>query len=129
MIVFKPKNSAWLVLLFVCAPIIGLGVLVFADDTSSWPTSAALIAGGLIGVGYNWTLRLELTPEQVRLQRYGRTVWRAPVIGTKLLEGRGGEPAILPAYVLCRNGQKVGYILKSWFDEKAVAQLRKALNS
>jgi hypothetical protein len=128
MIVFKPRTSAWLVLFFICAPIIGLGVLGFVEDRASWFTSTALVAGGLAVVAYNATLRLELTSDEVRLKRYGRTVWQAPVRGTKLLDGRGGEPAVLPAHVLCRDGEKVGYILKSWFDEKAVAHLRIALN-
>lgn len=129
MVIFMPRTSAWLVLLFVCAPLIGLGALGFAEDTSSWPVSAALVAGCLIASVTTGHFDWSLHRKRCDLSVSARTVWRAPVIGTKLFNGRGGDLANLSAYILCRDGQKVGYILKSSFDENVIAQLQKSLKS
>jgi hypothetical protein len=78
-------------------------------------------------VGYNATVRLVLTGEEVQLRRYGMIVWRAPLQGTQLVEGRGGQPPIIPAYLLRRGRTEVGYILKTWFDDETIAELRRFL--
>ena len=129
MTILKPKPSAWVPLLMVGVPICGLGIAGLLEDISGWPWSLGAIAFGLGVVGYNATVRLVLTGHEVQLRRYGWTVWRAPLRGTRLVEGRAGSPAWIPAYLLSRNGEQVGFVLKSWFDAQAITQLREALAS
>jgi hypothetical protein len=126
--VFRPKMEAWLPLFIIGLPISGLGVVALVQDPSGWMWDVVAIALGLGLFGYNATARLVLTSDEVVLKRYGRTVWRAPLRGTRLVEGRGGQPPILPAFLLCHGKTKVGYILKVWFDERAVTELRRALS-
>ena len=126
--VFKPKTEAWLTLLIVALPIAGLGIVGFIQDPSAWLIYLGVIAGAGVLLGYNATTRLILSSDEVALKRYGRTVWRTPLKGTQLVEGRGGQPPILPAYLLRRGGTEVGYILKVWFDEQAITQLRQAIS-
>lgn len=125
--VFRPKTEAWLTLLIIGTPISGLGVAVLIQDPSHWMLGLFPIAFGVGLFGYNATARLVLTDEEVAFKRYGRTVWRAQLEGTRLVEGRAGQPPILPAYLLYRGKTEVGFILKVWFDERAVAELRQAL--
>jgi hypothetical protein len=130
--VLKPKTEAWLVLLIIALPISGLGTAALvqsalARDLSGCFWDLFAIALGLGLFGYNATARLVLTSDEVAFRRYGRTVWRVPLKGTRLVEGRGGQPPILPAYLLCRGRTTVGFILKSWFDEKAIVEVRDAL--
>lgn len=125
--ILKPKPSAWVLLLVICAPIIGLGAALLLDDPQSWPAGIALLAMGGIIVAYNATVRLVLTDKEIWLRRYGRIVWRVPLHGTQLIDGRGGEPALLPAYVVAHDGRPVGYILKGWFDEQTVMLVRATL--
>lgn len=120
--------EAWLPLFIIGLPISGLGVVAFVQDPSGWMWDFFAIALGVGLFGYNATVRLVLTSDEVKLKRYGRAVWRAPVRGTRLVEGRGGQPPILPAYVLCHGNTEVGYILKVWFNEQAVTELRRFLN-
>jgi hypothetical protein len=127
--VFKPRTRAWLVLLVIALPIVGLGITLLLEDPTDWLTSLLCIALGIGLVGYNATVRLVLTREEVQLRRYGMTVWRAPLQGTHLVEGRGGLPAVIPAYLLRRGRIEVGYILKMWFDDGTVAELRRSLRS
>jgi hypothetical protein len=129
MTILKPRPGAWLPLLIVCTPICGIGIAGLLEDISAWPWSLAAIALGLGVVGYNATVRLVLTGHEVQLRRYGWTVWRAPLRGTRLIEGRAGSPAWIPAYVLSRDGEEVGFVLKSWFGARAITQLREALAS
>jgi len=129
MTVFKPKAGAWLPLLIVGLSIAGLGVVALVQDPSGWLVSLACIALGLGVSGYNATARLVVTTDEVLLKRYGRTVWQTPLKGTRLIEGRGGQPPVLPAYLLCRGQKQVGFILKVWFGEDAIAELRKTLAS
>ena len=96
-------------------------------DPSDWLESLALIALGLVVFGYNATARLVLTADEVLLKRYWMTVWRVPFKGTRLIEGRGGKPPILPAYLLCSDRTEARYILKVWFDDRAIAEVRSAL--
>ena len=125
--VFKPKAQAWRPLLIIGLPISALGVVALVQDLSGWFWDLLAIALGLGLVGYNATVRLVLTGDEIALKRYGRTVWHAPLRGTRMVEGRGGQLAVLPAYVLCRGKTELGYILKVWFDEQAIAELRQAL--
>lgn len=125
--VFKPKAQAWLPLLIVGLPISALGVVALAQDASGWMWDLAAIAFGVGLIGYNARARLHLTNTKVTLKRFGRTVWEVPLKGTRMLEGRAGQPPVLPAYVLYRDKTVVGYLLKVWFDEQAVAEVRQAL--
>lgn len=125
--VFKPKVQAWLPLLIIGLPISALGVAALIQDLSGWMWDLPVIALGIGLFGYNATVRLVLTSEEVELRRYGRTVWEAPLKGTRLVEGRGGRPPVLPAYMICSGKTEVGYILKVWFDDRTVAELRQAL--
>lgn len=127
--VFRPKPAAWLPLLVVALPISGLGLMVLIQDSAAWMSSIVAIAFGLGILGYNGTVRLVLTGNEVLFKRYGWTVWRTPLSGTELMEGRGGRPPVIPAYLFFREGVQVGYILKSWFDDGAVAELRRVLAS
>ena len=126
--VFKPRISAWLALLVIMAPVFVIAVLVLAENPSDWPLSAGLVVLGAGVVAYNATARLVLTDQEIRFKRFGRLVWLAPIDGTTMSEGFGGQPAVLPAYVFSRDGEAVGYVLKLWFNKSAIAQLRQSLN-
>jgi hypothetical protein len=127
--VFRPNMRAWLVLLIVASPMLGAGVVLFIDDPSHWLESLIGVAMGLWLLGFNATLRLVLTSDEVLLKRFGMTVWRGPLKGTRLVDGRGGQPPIVPAYVLRRGRMDVGYILKTWFSDETIAELRSSLSS
>jgi hypothetical protein len=127
--VFNPRPGAWLPLLIIGLPVAGLGIAAVVQDPSGWLVGFASIAFGVGLVGYNATVRLVLTTDEVMLKRYGRIVWHTPLKGTSLVDGRGGQPPILPAYLLCRGPTQVGFVLKVWFGDDAIAELRKALAS
>jgi hypothetical protein len=115
------------VLVIAASPMLVSGVMVFVQHPSDWLECALVVGMGIWLIGLNATLRLVLTGGEVALKRWGLTVWRVPIKGTQLIEGRGGRPPILPAYVLRRGTTEVGYILKVWFDDKTIAELRRSL--
>jgi hypothetical protein len=127
--VFRPRTRAWLVLLIVASPMLVAGIVVFIEDASDWLVSLLTIGVGLWLLGFNATLRLVMTSDEVLLKRFGMTVWCAPLKGTRLVNGRGGQPPIIPAYVLRRGSTDVGYILKTWFSDETVAELRTSLEA
>src|SRR6476469_5647598 len=125
--VFRPKTEAWLTLLIVGLPIAALAVAALVQDPSGWLESLAVLAFAVGLLSFNATARLVLTGDELLFKRYGWTVWRVPLRGTHLLEGRAGQPPILPAYLLRRDGKQVGYLLKVWFSDSAIAEVRRAL--
>ena len=126
--VYKPKRSAWVILLLICSPMIAGGVLASLEP-GGWVPGLGLVLLCAFIIGYNATVRLIVTAVELRLTRFGRLVWRAPLCGTSLIDGRGGDIAVLPAYVISHDGERVGYILKSWFDDESIASIRGALQS
>ena len=125
---FRPRTSAWLTLLVICLPFAGLLAFIptEADDV---PSTVLLVVGVIALVAYNATVRLIIDANQIRLQRYGLTVWQTPTEGTDLIEGCHPNVSFIPAYVLCRGDKVVGYILKSWFTPAAIEDLRASLRS
>ena len=124
---FKPRRSAWALLLIPTLPLIALGVTDLALNPSEWLTATALVVGSVTVICFNATMRLCISKDDVRLFRYGRTVWITARVGTEIREGLAGDVPIIPSFVLWRNGEKVGYLLKSWFDASTIDELQKAL--
>jgi hypothetical protein len=105
------------------------GGLIASWEPGGWVPGLGLVLFCAFIIGYNATVRLIVTMEELRLTRFGRLVWRAPLHGTSLIDGRGGDIAVLPAYVISHDGERIGYILKSWFDDEAIASIRGALQT
>ena len=103
--VFKPKPSAWITLLVICSPMIVDGLLAPLEP-GGWAPGLGLAVLCATVVGYNATLRLTLTMDEVRLTRFGPLVWSAPLRGTSLVDGRGGDVAVLPAHVIIRDSAR-----------------------
>lgn len=124
---FKPRTSAWMILAVPCAPGAILGVADWVINPSDWLTALVIIAGMMAVVCYNLTVRLVIDDEAVELKRYGFTVWRAPRRGTQIEDGLAGDVAFIPALVLRRDGAKIGFMLKLWFYDDALSELRNAV--
>ncbi|WP_029623607.1 hypothetical protein [Sphingomonas sp. PAMC 26617] len=124
---FKPRLSAWVLLLIPSLPLTVVGVADLALNPSEWLTATGLVLGSTILFGFNATMRLCISHDEVRLKRYGRTVWITARLGTEIREGSAGDVPILPSFVLWRNGKRVGYLLKGWFDAGTINELQKAL--
>ena len=121
----RPRKKAWLPLLIVSGPIAAFGV---ADMIVGevW-VGLAIIAFAAMIVGYNGTIRLTVDAGQMTLKRFGLTVWSAPTQDMTIKTGRGGDVAVLPAYVFMRHSVQVGHVLRGWFAETDIAMLRMAL--
>jgi hypothetical protein len=122
--ILRPQARAWLPLLVVTGPIAALGIFAILEDAL---IGSALIVLAAVIVGYNGTIRLIVHDGQISLKRYGIIVWSAPTRDISVEAGRGGDIAILPAYVFMRRTQQVGYILRGWFREEDVSKLRELL--
>jgi len=116
-----------MMLLIICAPMLALGVVDFVLSPSEWVYALAIVAGALGLIGYNFTVRLVIDEVHVTLRRYGRVVWTVPKNGTEVTDGLAGDLPFIPAVILRRDGKKVGYVLKGWFDDGALAELRRTL--
>ncbi|MBI1199617.1 MAG: hypothetical protein GC203_17285 [Phenylobacterium sp.] len=123
---FKPRSSAWVILVVLCAPVAAIGIVGVILSPADWPYGLALVGLAASVVGYNFTARLVIEEELVTFRRYGRIVWRAPRQGARIEEGRAGDVPFLPALIVRLNGAKVGYVAKGWFDDAALAELRRA---
>ncbi|MBW8858792.1 MAG: hypothetical protein JF570_03420 [Caulobacter sp.] len=126
---FKPRTSAWMILAVLCAPIAALGVINLFLNPDLWPYSLTLIAGTVLVVGYNLTVRLLIDEEFVTFKRYGLVVWRAPRQGAKIEDGLAGDVPFLPSLIIRLGPKRVGFIAKGWFGETALSALRQALVS
>lgn len=115
-----------MILVVVCSPIAALGAVDLALNATQWPYAAALIAGAIVVIGYNFTARLVIDAEFVTFKRYGRIVWRTPRRGVQIEDGMAGDIPILPAVIIRQNGRKVGFVAKGWFYEAALSALRAA---
>lgn len=124
MIVFRPRRSAWLPLLIVGLPIAAFGVWALYGGAL---VGLGAIAFGAIIVGYNATIRLSVSGGQVRLKRFGLTVWSSSTGDTTIESGLEGDVPIIPAYLFVRQSQRVGYVLRGWFEEADIATLRALL--
>ena len=120
----RPKISTWLPLLIVGLPIAAFGIWALCEGAI---IGLAATAFGAIIVGYNATVRLTLSDGQIRLRRFGLTVWSSPTCGTTIESGRGGDLPILPAYLFLRESQQVGYVLRGWFAEGDIVTLQELL--
>lgn len=118
-----------MILLIVCAPMAILGALELRFSPSDWIYGVTILASVAAVIGYNLTVRLMIDATDVTLKRYGRTVWSVPRRGTSVEDGLAGELPFIPALVLWRDGRKAGYVLKLWFDEKALTTLRTAVGT
>src|SRR4051794_39210953 len=101
----------------------------FVLNPSEWLYVVAVFAGVVAVVGYSFTVRLIIDATDVKLKRYGRVVWTVPRRNTQVEDGFAGDVPFIPALILWRNGTKAGYVLKVWFDEKALSELRTAVAS
>ncbi|RAK59868.1 hypothetical protein DJ021_08640 [Phenylobacterium hankyongense] len=117
-----------MVLAAACAPIAGIGAVDLVLAPTEWPYGVGCIALGVIVVGYNFTARLSIDADFVTFSRYGRVVWRAPRSGTQIEDGLAGDMPFIPALILRQGGKKVGFVLKGWFDDNALSELRKAVS-
>jgi hypothetical protein len=125
--IFKPRTGAWMILAVLCAPLAVLGVADWVLNPSEWLTAVALVAGTMAVVCYNLTARLVIDDEAVTLKRYGFTVWRAPRRETQIEDGLAGGMPFIPALVLRRGDAKIGFVLKGWFYDDALSELRNAV--
>lgn len=116
-----------MILVIICSPIAAIGAVDLVLNPSEWPYAAALIAGSIVVVGYNFTARLVIDGEFVTFKRYGRVVWRASRHGAQIEDGMAGDVPFLPAVIVRQNGRKVGFVAKGWFDDAALSALRAAL--
>lgn len=121
----RPRKSAWLPLLIVGLPIAAFGAFSILDGGVL--IGVAVIAFAAIVVGYNGTIRLTFDAEQITFRRFGLTVWSGPTRDMAVEIGKGGDIPIEPAYVFIRQRKRVGYVLRGWFDEAAIADLRASL--
>lgn len=126
---FKPRTSAWMILAIICTPIAVLGVIDLFLNPDQWPYAIALIAGAVLVVGYNLTVRLLIDGDFVTFKRYGVVVWRVPRRGAQIEDGLAGDVPFLPALIIHHGKRKVGIIAKGWFEEAALSALRQALRS
>jgi hypothetical protein len=122
--ILRPQTRAWLPLLVITGPIAALGLFAILEGAL---VGSALIVLAAVIVGYNGTIRLIVRDGQISLKRYGLIVWSAPTSDITFDSGRGGDIAILPAYVFMRRTQRVGYILRGWFREDDISMLRELL--
>lgn len=118
---FGPNRTAWTWLLLPMSPIICFGL--YCLSRNAYVEAALSLAFAAFVVGYNLTIRLTVTQDAISFRRFGRLVWSAPVQGTELTLGRGGDGNLLPAYVVSTNGERVGFVLKSWFSEEVIKQV------
>lgn len=127
MVTYKPRTSAWMILAIICTPIAALGAIDLVLNPHQWPYATALIAGSILVVGYNFTIRLLIDEGFVTFKRYGLVVWRTPLRGAQIEDGLAGDVPFLPALIIHHGANKVGFIAKSWFGEAALSALRQAL--
>ena len=127
MATFRPRTSAWMILAIICTPITVLGAVDLFLNPNQWPYAMGLIAGAVLVVCYNLTVRLLIDEDFVTFKRYGVVVWRTPRRGAQIEEGLAGDVPFLPALIIYHDGRKVGFIAKGWFAETALSALRKAL--
>ena len=124
---FKPRTSAWMILAIICAPIAVLGAIDLFLNPNQWPYAVALMAGAVLVVGYNLTVRLLIDEDFVTFKRYGVVVWRVPRRGAQIEDGLAGDVPFLPAMIIYQGERRVGFVAKGWFEETALSALRKAL--
>lgn len=123
---FKPRTSAWMILAIVCAPVAALGAVDLFLNPDQWPYATALIAGAILLVGYNLTIRLLIDEDAVTFKRYGLIVWRTPRRGAQIEDGLAGDVPFLPALIVRHGTKKIGFVVKGWFPEIALSALRQA---
>ena len=129
MTTFKPRTSAWMILVIICSPLAVLGVADLILNPDQWPYATALIAGMMLVVGYNLTVRLVIDDDFVTFKRYGLVVWRTPRLGAQIEDGLAGDLPVLPALIIRHGAKKIGFIAKGWFEDTALSALRKTLMS
>jgi len=123
---FKSRTSAWMILAVIGLPIAVLGAVDLVLNPAQWPTAMALIGGAMLLVGYNFTARLLIEDEYITFKRYGWVVWRTTRRGAEIGDGMAGDVPLIPAIIIRQDGRKVGFVLRGWFDEAALASLRAA---
>jgi hypothetical protein len=118
-----------MILAIICSPIAVIGAIDLVLNPDQWPYALAAMAGAVLIVGYNFTVRLLIDEDFVTFKRYGVVVWRTPRRGAQIEDGLAGDVPFLPSLIIYHRGRKVGFIAKGWFEENAVSALRKALIS
>jgi hypothetical protein len=111
----------------ICAPIGALGAVDLVLNPTEWPYAIALVTLALVVTGYNFTARLSIDANFITFRRYGRVVWRAPRSGSQVKDGMAGDVPFLRSLIIWREGKKVGFVAKGWFDDAALTELRNAV--
>jgi len=123
--VFTLTLTSWMLLLIPTIPIALVGVTALTYGSIY---GAACIVFALVIVLFNGSARLAVSTDEIRLSRYGRTVWTIPVEGTVMREGLAGDIRFIPAFIFVRQRQEVGYLLKGWFSPRAIDEVRQRLS-
>lgn len=117
--VILPNRSAYITLGIIMLPFLIYGVAAIYNEVIWYGVIAILFY--IFVVGYLSTMRLNAKTGEIKLTRFGITVW---VIESNFIQISSENVGIfgnLPGYrFFCSDGSQKGYVLNSWFRKKDI---------